>query len=338
MAVLISIKRHWYVHLFIFFSYLAYGNGVSYEPSQLSSDQAFVIGKLMRSQFKNREAQRYLKYSADNGHSYAAYLYAMELLINHKDDRSMYKSREYLLKAANGDNRDAMKHLYQEANWLTDNERNIWGKRYYNTLIMFGKWNPGKVFYELSEFHADDDEELSRYYLVKSIALSYPRALMKQADSYMKGYGSFYLPGERETVIRKLYFSAAKLDYIPAIKKYIQLLEKNGQFNLAFEWRQRALNLGDITSLASLAFIYSGNFNQNYSFVEVNNAKAKAYLQLYIDNVGNEKFIALTEKVEGLYAHILDRLPQEQLTYSSLIESELEKNIEFYNYDLYWDI
>lgn len=336
--MLTSVKRLWYVYLFTFFSYLAYGSSSPYEPSQISSDQAFIIGKLMRAQFKNREAQRYLKYAADNGSANAAYLYAVELLVNHQDYRLKSESRDYFLKAANGGNRHAMKHLYQRATWLSENERNLWKGRYYDTLIVLGKWEPGKACYELSEFHAKDDEELSQYYLVKSIALNYPRALMKQADKYMQGDGSFYLPGERETVIRKLYLSAAKLDYLPAIKIYIQLLEKNGQFKSALEWREKALTLGDITSLASLAFIYSGNHSQNYSFVDINNIKAKAYSKLYVDHAGSESFIVLTEKIEELYTNMLNKLPLEQLTYSSLIESELEKNIEFYNYDAYWDI
>ncbi len=338
IAVLTLAKKLFLFSLIIIISSVVYGSDMDYEPTQVDSEKAYLIGKLLRSQFKNAEARRFLKYSADNGNMKAAYLYAVEIMANPISERAIQEGRSYLVRAAIGGNRHAMRHLSEDDSWLSVTERNTWKQSYYDSLIELGKFSPEVAFYELSNFYADNDFKLSQYYLAKSIEFSYPPALMKQADNYMLGQGSFYFPGKRDTEARKLYLSAAQLDYLPAIKTYIQLLENKGNLVSALELRKKSLELGDITSLVSVAFIYSGSFSQNYQFVEHDYVKAKAYLNLFIDNVGQDKFFSLTELAKTRYSRILDNLSEEQLASSLLIENHFNNRVNFYNYDLYWDI
>ncbi len=312
-----------------------YGSGTSYDIVDLTAEEAYQKGKLLRAQFKNRESLPYLKHSLEQGNSDAAYLYSIVLLNSNRSPRTIEESRQYMIRAAQQGNRHAMRRLYQTGHWLTENERKHWQTQYYNSLIVLGKTKPGIAFYEMAQYFESAEPELSKYYLDKSMMLEYPPAYMEYATNLSNEVGQFTLPGERDTQIRKLYLNASELGYIPAIRKYIQILEEKRQFQLAFEWRKQALSYGDIMSLASIGLIYSGLINSNYKFVKSNKILAKAYLGLYLEHAGNHKFSSLYNEVEDCYFYTVNYMTDEQISESLLIE-ELLKNTKFYSYDLYW--
>ncbi len=315
-----------------------FGDEGSHDFTHINASQAYKKGKKLRSQFYFTEAQRYLKFSADSGHPDAAYLYAIDLLKMNNSTRSNDLGRKYMQKAAFKGNRHAMKYLYEDGLWLTKKERGRWRENYYNSLIALGKDRPQAALYELSLYFSQSEPKLSEHYLNLSILFKYPPALMEQANRYQLGGSSFLISEDREAAVRKLYQQAAETGYIPAIKTYVQLLEESGNYQLAFEWREKALHKGCITSLASVAFIYSGINRNEYSFVDIDNVKAKAYLSLYIDSVSDKKFSKLYTNIEKTYSDIEQQMTSEQKHNSLLIEESLRNNLVFFYHDKYLDI
>ncbi|MCG6364051.1 sel1 repeat family protein, partial [Vibrio fluvialis] len=117
---------------------------------QLSAQQAYENGRLLRAQFKNLAAREYLKYAADLGEPSAAYLYAMEVANYRTTIRTPPESQHYLLLAAQGGSRQAMRVLYQNGEWLRAAERSLWQQTYYDTLIELGSREPSQAAYELA--------------------------------------------------------------------------------------------------------------------------------------------------------------------------------------------
>ncbi len=322
--------------LLIVISHHSYSADDSYDLENLSAEEAYQKGKLLRAQFKNRESLQYLRYSSQEGNSDAAYLYSIVLLNSNRSLRTIEDSRQLVLQAAHDGNRHAMKHLYESGDWLTANQKKQWRVKYYNAVITLGKEEPDTAFYELAKYFETMDPDLSKYYLGKAMQMDYAPAYMEQAEALAEGSGSYYVPGERETSVRKEYLKAAELGYIPAIRKYIQILEGQGKFESAFEWRNKALQQGDITSLASLGLIYSGLTISDYNFVIEDDILAKAYLSLYLESAGNNQFSSLYKKVEDSYFYVVSTMTEEQISKSLSLEKKL-KETSFYNYDLYWE-
>ena len=309
----------------------------SYDISSLNANEAYQEGKLLRAQLKNTKARPYLKYSADKGDAKAAYLYAMELSNYNTTIRTPPKAQEYLLKAAQGGNRQAMRHLYLDGNWLRLRERNYWKKHYYNSLITLGQTEPGQAMFELANFYRKSDQELSSYYLNKSLDFDIPKALMEKAKSIESGEGTYIFPGSREKTIDKMYKAAADTGYMPAVRNYIQRLEDLGNYQEAFKWRQKAVKEGDLTSLAAVAIILSG-FSTDYQFVDQDLATAKAYYDIYLETAGTDRLGVLYDNIEQHYSDIMKTISPEDLSKSKKIEANLRKEKPFYNHDVYWDI
>lgn len=312
-------------------------HGEDYDAKLLNAQQAFESGRLLRAQFKNVESRQYLKHAADNGNADAAYLYAMELSNYRTTIRTPPQAREYLLQAAQGGNRHAMQHLYQNGQWLSKKEREQWQHQYHDTLIRLGQLNPAQALFELAQYYHSSNKELSEYYLVKAMAFHHPRALMEQARRIESGSGSYMMPGSRDTKVRETYLAAAKTGYVPAIRAYINLLKDKGRYEEAFEWRQKALQAGDLTSLAALGFIYSGQ-GEAYPFVETDLVRAKAYFDLYLETAGTDRLENLHSAVAEKYQQLAPRITSEQETAADTLELNLKKNVDFYNHDLFWDI
>lgn len=311
--------------------------GEAYDASALTAQQAFENGRLLRAQFKNVESRPFLKHAADSGNADAAYLYAMELSNYKTTIRTPQEARDYLLQAAQGGNRHAMQHLYLNGQWLSKKDRLDWQQKYHDALIRLGRTAPAQALFELAQYYHARDKALSEYYLTKAAAFRHPRALMEQARRIERGAGTYVMPGERETVVRKTYLAAAETGYVPAIRAYINLLEDKGRYKEAFDWRRKALQAGDLTSLAALGFIYSGQ-SEGYPFIETDLVLAKAYLDLYMEMAGTDRLETLYSTVAESYQQITPRINAEQEKAADKIESSLKNSVDFYNHDLFWDI
>lgn len=308
-----------------------------YEVGNMSPEKAFATGRLLRAQYKNMESRPYLQYAADNDNSDAAFLYAMELSNYKTTIRTPPEAREYLLKAAELGNRRAMKHLYTDAKWLRDRDVQYWKSQYYDSLIRLGRDDPAQATYELAQFYKGMDNEMYSYYLDKAVSFNHPRALMDKAKQVQEGGGLFLMPGERETKVRELYLAAAKTNYIPAMRRYIGILESKGRFEDAYQWRLMALEQGDITSLATVVKILLGD-SASYHFVTPDRIKAQAYLDLYLSAAGTERMQSLYSILELEEESLAGKMSEEEKAQANDIFVNYKSNLNFYYHDVFWDI
>ncbi|WP_244187306.1 sel1 repeat family protein [Vibrio qinghaiensis] len=309
----------------------------AYEVGDMSPEKAFATGRLLRAQYKNMESRPYLKYAADSDNPDAAFLYAMELSNYKTTIRTPPEAREYLLKAAELGNRRAMKHLYTDAKWLRDRDVQYWKSQYYDSLIRLGRDEPAQATYELAQFYKGMDNEMYSHYLDKAVSFNHPRALMDKAKQVQAGSGLFLMPGERETKVRELYLAAAKTNYIPAMRFYIDILESKGRFKEAYQWRLMALEQGDITSLATIIKILLGD-SASYQFVIQDRIKAKAYLDLYLTYAGTERMQSLYSTLQLEEESLAGKMSDEEKLQANDIFINYKNNLNFYYHDVFWDI
>jgi len=325
--------------IIILWFFCAVGNSAeegSYDLNNLSAVEAFEKGRLLRAQFKNIEGRRYLKFAAELGNSNAAYLYAMELTSYNSTIRTPSESRHYLMIAAKYGSRKAMQFLYQHANWLEKEERSFWKKNYYNALINLGSEQPAQALYELALYHKGSDDELSQYYLSRAVAFNHPQALMDLASQVEAGKGIFFLSGSRETNARQTYLKAAETGYLPAILNYIKCLEGAQMYEKAYEWRIKAMEAGDLTSLPILASILTAQ-SEPYGFVESDLVAAKAYLSVYLESAGTDKLPALYSNVETLFSNLSLTVNDTYDNKLIILENKIKSQAPFYNHDTFWD-
>lgn len=333
-AVSILVKLRFCL-LFLFVSSLPAYATENYHVDQMSADEAYAHGALLRAQFKTREARQYLKYAADKGHADAAYLYAMDSLEYRHSARVSEHAQQYLEQAAEGRSLFALNYIYQSGDWVSRAKRNNYQNQYFNLLIELGATQPGRAFLLLSEYFHHSDPELSNYYLSKARAFELPQAEMTYASRLEHGDGDYFFDSSRNAAIRDSYFTAASEGYIPATKKYVALLEQQGNFEQALQWREKALAQGDVTSLVTLARIYSGQ-STRYSFVSADLAKAKAYLEHYLETAGKDRLLQTYEKVEQDYKDIIEMMSAPQLAQADQIKQELVNQPPFYHHDYLW--
>lgn len=307
-----------------------------YDMQQSSAQQAFEKGRLLRAQFKNLAARQYLKYAADLGEPNAAYLYAMEVANYRTTIRTPPESQHYLLLAAQGGSRQAMRVLYQDGEWLRMAERRIWQQRYHDAVIDLGAKKPSQAAYELALYYQYSDPTLAQHYLKIAAELEHPAALMLAAQQIERGEGSYPMPGSRATEARKTYLQAAQTGYIPAIRNYIQLLENKGKYRDAYYWRQQAIQHSDLTALVAMGNILSGQ-SDLYRFVESDIKQAKAYFELYLETAGPDRLSNLYQNSEKQMTDISLQLSEQEKMEASEIELQLENYQPFFNHDAYWD-
>lgn len=321
----------------LLYSSFAISASSEYEVSGMTADQAFDKGRLTRAQYKNIESRQYLKYAADNNNAAAAFLYAMELAEYKATIRTPIEAKKYLLKAAMLGNRQAMYQLYSNSKWLIDKDVSYWRDQYYSSLILLGRTQPSQAMYELARFHQESDKELSSYYFDIAIGFEHPLALMERADSIVNADSGFFLLGGREKEANDLYLMAAETEYIPAIKRYVEILEAKGRYEEAYQWRIRALERGDLSSLATISKILLGN-RSIYDFVVQDKVKAKAYIDLYLSFSGRER-------MNSIYSSLL--IDEEVISQSISVEERKQavemylnykNSIVFYNHDVFWDV
>ncbi|WP_100753144.1 hypothetical protein [Vibrio salilacus] len=330
----ILVKFRLYILVFIGFSYPALASN-NYHIEQMGADEAYSTGALLRAQFKNSEARQYLKYAADNGNADAAYVYALDSLGYRHTERINQQAQRYLEKAAEGQSLFALNYIYQFGDWISAAKRDRYQRQYHDQLIELGADDPGRALLLLSGYFYHSDRPLSQYYLDKARLFELPKAEMTYAARLEQGEGEFFFNSDRITAMNQSYLKAAQAGYIPATKKYISLLEEQGKLNRAFEWRQKALEQGDVTSLVTLAKIYSGQ-SQRYGFIERDLIKAKAYLELYLETAGQDRLLQTYEKVEQDYKDIVDTLSEQEIAQAELIKAELVKQETYFHHDYLW--
>lgn len=308
----------------------------TYNAESMTPDDAYQYGRLLKAQFKNREAREYLKSAADRGHGKSGYLYAMELRRTGYLQRDQRASNDYLVRTAEQGNRQALRYLHFHGEWLTIAEKASYKQRYFDHLIRLGATQPSLAYFLLSEFYLSIDGELSHYYLEKSMEFDFARAYMEGGKRVENGVIDFMFAAKSARTLRQYYQQAAELDYLPAIRKLILISEEDGNFQQAFEWRKKALELGDISSLISMYKIYSGSSSQ-YPFVEVDLSRSLAYLTLYLETAGDSTLSAVYRQATVDYSELATLVSKAQASEANERKSTLSKKVVFYHHDGIWD-
>ncbi|WNJ98007.1 sel1 repeat family protein [Vibrio ruber] len=308
-----------------------------YDINFLTPAQAYEKGRLLRAQFKNEEARHYLQYAADKGNADAAYLYAIELSEYNPTIRTPRLVREYVEQAANSGNLHAMNYLYQHGTWLRTAIRQSWQKRYHDGLVRLAATQPAKAVYYLSLYYEKTDPDQSEYYLQRAIDYSYPLAWMDNSRRSINDINQLYTETRFSTGIYTNYRHAAEHNFIPAMKACVELYEGRGDFKKAFEWRQRALDAGDLTSLAVVAKIYAGEAS-SYRFVDEDLIKARAYSELYLDYAGSDRLTSLHKSMEQFFVDITNEMTPPDIERAQSITDTYKEKVTFYNHDTYWDL
>jgi TPR repeat protein len=309
---------------------------VDYDINFMTPKQAYQRGRLLRAQFKDEEARKYLKYAADKGNGDAAYLYAVELKQYDPTVRTPEEAKHYIEKSARLGNIRAMAYLYQHGNWLRSRVRQLWQKKYYNDLIVLANRNPAQALYRLALYFKQTDPDKSDYLLGRAILYKSPLALMERADRKLGGLENLLTAGVDNYGVLKTYKTAAEDGFIPAMKACIKLYEEQGYYRKALFWRQKAVESGDLTSLVVLAKIYAGEV-PSYQFVKKDLVKARAYSELYLDFAGIDRFGSLHQEMEYLFTDTTNEMTSPEIKASGDFIGRYKKEIHFYHHDLYWD-
>jgi TPR repeat protein len=310
---------------------------VAYEVSSLTPYEAFEQGRLLRSQFKNSEARAYLKYAADKGNADAAYLYAIDISKYNANSRTPAEAREYVESAARLGSLDAMMYLAENGDWLRPHLRQSWKKQYHDGLILLAKRYPAQAMYGLARYYEVSDAVQSQYYLDKSVSYDYPQALMEQAKRYMGGIETITPATVTDPRVLESYLKAAKQDFLPGVRACIEVYEAKSNYQEAMFWRTKALELGDITSLAVMAKIYASKA-PSYHFIEKNLPKAHAYAEMYLDNAGSDRLANLHSMMEQFFIDTTNKMTPQEIDESKTISASYQSSVVFYNHDPYWDL
>lgn len=304
-----------------------------YDLSSYTAKQAYEAGKLMRAQFKDSLARPYLKYAADKGDLNAAYLYAMDMVSDNPNFGTSDLAKKYLIQAANGGQMNATYYLYKYGSWFRNAARLKYRTLYHDGAVELAENNPGKASYDLYLYYRDLSKSQANYYLKKSKEYAYPQAVLQ---SSIQSYNEQSNPNISLWFIKDVE-NIANDGFIPAVRSCIDYYESREQYDQALRWKEVALKYGDLMSLASLAKIYAG-LVPSYQFVKPDLIKSYAYLSMYIDNAGKNRFSHLYGMMENLYSDISDKMTKKQKEKANSLTDDYKSTVVFYSYDTLWDI
>lgn len=324
---------------FYFYSVSYAAQTADYDLAAYTADEAYAVGYVMRAQFKEESARAYLKYAADKGNADAAYLYASDITdVNRaatENDETPDEAKSYFLQAATAGHLDAMKYLYTDGSWLRGDIRLKWKRQYHDGVIELAATEPGKASYDLAEYYYDTDEDHYNYYLETSVEYDYPYAVLATVIGIDEIKTHHRNPEMDSGDIDDIHGIAEK-GFIPAIRLCIEYYEHEGDYENALHWRLKAVELGDLTSLAVAAKIYAGQI-PGYGFVKKDLSKSYAYADVYLDNAGKSKFVNVFKMMEDLHTDLIDNMTATQLKEAATLTATYEKNMTFYSFDAYWD-
>lgn len=300
----------------------------------MSFDDAYKKGELLRGQFKNKEALRYLRYAAENGNINANYLYGVELLNNQPTKRSISLAKNYFMKAAKGGHIEAIQVLYNQPNWLSKYEYRAWRQEFYNLAASIERVEPANADLYFYQYYLSVDQSLAKKYLEVATILNQPEALVIKALKVKNGEGFYFFNASRENEAEKLLLAASKQNYIPAIRELINHLKSRKRFDDAFEWRMKLVKLGDLMSLIEVGNILTGITNYNFSR-PINKVEGAAYLDLYLKNAGDQKMQSLYSRVQENYDELVNNFSPKEINESKNFELKELNKVNFINVDIY---
>ncbi|BFM48472.1 sel1 repeat family protein [Marinomonas sp. THO17] len=298
--------------------------------------KAYEEGRLLRAQYKNRLAREYLKFAVDQGEPRASFLYAIELKSHQKTIRTAGKAKQYIDLALKNGDLSALRYALFKHNELSAQQYEALLNQYQSRLEKLEEDAIPSANFGYFLLYQKQDKRLAAEYLEKAVEASDPVALMVMADRVLNGEGFYIFSFSRVNGALELYQNAANTGYLPAVKKLVDELEKFKKYEQAFEWLLKAAKQGELTSIATVARVYSGN-SETYKAIGLNLVAAKAYYDLYFDYAGIDRFDSLYQVMLTELETIENSLDDEQKATSEEMVESLKSGIEKpVSADFYW--
>ncbi|WP_052675335.1 tetratricopeptide repeat protein [Photobacterium iliopiscarium] len=219
-------------------------------PNTISVENAYQLGDLLVDQYKIKQGQPYLKYAADKGHVKAALAYSRSLSTNVMVLGP--QEHEYAVKAAKLGNEDAMLTLSLNRNIFGDREE------FRAKLLKISKekaeQGDADAMRKLSLLFLNTSDELD--WLKKSAEYGNAKAQYELGRSYEVGDGWFFIPGNREKEVKRLYKASAEQGNFRGMEGYASIIHKEGQDEAALDIWIKMANTGDAGSIIFLARKY----------------------------------------------------------------------------------
>lgn len=289
-----------------------------------SIDEIYHAGRQLYATYNDRESLRYLLYSAQNGNGNAAYYYAIALKNTKHLKHDAEEIKKYMLIAAKQEVKEAVRYFALRMNELPSREAKEWREKYFQNITELNESQPAQAELEFYLYYYDSNKKLSNMHLNKAIELKNPIALMLRADRIKNGKRFFLF---RQKKFMSLYRAAAKSNFIPAIRRYISILNRYNLKEESFDWSLKAAALGDLTSIAVVARMYGG-FSKAYTSKNIDLVSAKLYYDIYLENAGRDQFNKLYEELAEEQSKIKANMSKEDLKKAALGKSDLLLSIQ----------
>ena len=301
----IKIGYRWLLCLCLLFVSQTQAQTTYPSPNSMSVENAYQLGDLLVDQYKIKQGQPYLKYAADKGNAKAALAYSRSLSTNVMVLGP--QEHEYAVKAAKLGNEDAMLTLSLN--------RNIFGdrKEFRAKLLKISKE-------KAEQGNADAMRKLSILYFGTSEEIDWKKKAAEHGNAtaqhelaryYEVGKGWFFIPGNREKEVKRLYKASAKQGNLRGMEGYASILFKEEKKKEALDiWRKMA-NTGDATSIRFLASRYLHSLPQ-ITYPKKNEVLGAAYSKIYLDSMGTNKEHDLYDIYKEEYLETMSHLSEAQ--------------------------
>ncbi|WP_131825145.1 sel1 repeat family protein [Salinivibrio sp. AR640] len=304
-----------------------------YDIQAMTPEAIFEHGRLSRAQFHYQRAEKYLRAAADQGIVPAAYLYAV--LVSDDGNKLDYSpvAQQYLTQAAKADYIPAMKLLVEKGHWLSANHRTIWRYKYEEALAAWYEKAPKDAAFSLYQYVYPTDKKKAEQYLEEAIAANDVDALLHKASQIELAERGFYLfPSSRLDAAAEVKKQIANAGGIPGTKSLYRDFIRRGESHKAVAWREKAIEQGDLMSLAALGRLYT----TNYMPEDAEYTDGLVYLSAYLDVVGQGRFVTLREQAMEQFELASSRVSNDVIEKVEQRAAELRRTHMFFHYDRYW--
>ncbi|WP_131825326.1 sel1 repeat family protein [Salinivibrio sp. AR647] len=304
-----------------------------YDIQAMTPEAIFEHGRLSRAQFHYQRAEKYLRAAADQGIVPAAYLYAV--LVSDDGNKLDYSpvAQQYLTQAAKADYIPAMKLLVEKGHWLSANHRTIWRYKYEEALAAWYEKAPKDAAFSLYQYIYPTDKKKAEQYLEEAIAANDVDALLHKASQIELAERGFYLfPSSRLDAAAEVKKQIANAGGIPGTKSLYRDFIRRGESHKAVAWREKAIEQGDLMSLAALGRLYT----TNYMPEDAEYTDGLVYLSAYLDVVGQGRFVTLREQAMEQFELASSRVSNDVIEKVEQRAAELRRTHIFFHYDRYW--
>ncbi|PSW81614.1 tetratricopeptide repeat protein [Photobacterium angustum] len=272
-------------------------------PSSMSVEDAYQLGDLLVDQYKIKQGQPYLKYAADKGNAKAALAYSWTFRTNIMAQTP--QEHEYAVKAA--------KLGSEKAKFVLSTDTNIYGDReeYRTPLVkelkVRAEQGDGNAMNMLSFLYPDESND----WLKKAADHGNSKAQASLASMYAGGDGWFFIPGNREKEVKRLYKASAEQGNFRGMEGYASIIHKEGQNKKALDIWTKMANTGDATSIIFLARKYLHS-QPTTTYPEKDEVLGAAYSKIYLDSMGTDKKHDLYDIYKEQYLETMSHLSDAQ--------------------------